>query len=258
MPLIRDSAFGFWSAAQALKDNPREREVMEGFAEEEAAKGLILVDIVRCPPSLLKDRMGPMLGWFYNHLARLIYAKAASWRPVNTKQLQDYLDDSRKAHDLEGYAGEYIVPNWEEYRRESQLYVDIAAFESGDPVWSAPVVHDGLSFGDYTPAALQVVDALHHLGLTTEAGLKVTSEVWGTVTFSENEDFRDVERLIQQLVERAVAEKLPLETAENEHVQTLYRFWQIPMYLLDLRKIDIPLDALRERQEAMLWAEAGY
>jgi hypothetical protein len=258
LPLIRDSALGFWLAARALTNHPREREVVEGFGEEEAAKGLILMDIVRCPPALLPERMGPMLGWFYNHLARLIYAKAASWKPMHARQLQEYVDSSRKAHDLDGYAGEYIVPNWEEYRRESQLYVDIAAFDDGEPVWSAPIKNERLSFENYTPASIQVIDALHHLGLTSEAGLKATAEIWGEVTFRDSEGFQEAKGLIQRLIERAIEEKLPLETAENEHVQTLYHAWQIPMYLLDLRKIDIPLEELRDRQNAMLWAEAGY
>ena len=59
-------------------------------------------------------------------------------------------------------------------------------------------------------------------------------------------------------MERAVGEGLPLETATSDHLSTLYDRWQIPMYLIDLRKIDVPLSELKERQEAMLWAEAGY
>ncbi|SCW92242.1 hypothetical protein [Ancylobacter rudongensis] len=258
LPLIRDSAFGFWSAAQALQGHSREREVLEGFAEEEAAKGLILMDIVRCPSALMKDRLTPMLSWFYNHLARMIYANAASWKPVDTKQLQEYVDTARRTHYLEGNMGEYILPNWEEYRRESQLYVDIAAFENGDPVWSAPVVHDGVSIGDWPPPSLQLVEALHQLGLTTEAGLQATSETWGTVTFQDKEGFEDIRKILERLLARAIAESLPLETAEEKHVQTLYRLWQIPMYLLDLKRLPVSLEELKRHQEAMLWAEAGY
>lgn len=258
LPLIHDSSFGFWSAANALLEQPRESEVLKGFAEEEAAKALILMDIVRCPSALLSERMRPVLGWFYNHLARLIYAKAADWNPENTRQLQEYIDNSRKAHELEGYAGEYIVPNWEEYRRESQLYVDIAAFEDGQPIWSSPIVYPSHWFVNLRPTALNVLDALHQLGLTTEAGLKTTAEIWGQVTFQSSEGYRETERLTQELVERAIAEQLPLETAENHHVQTLYEGWQIPMYLLDLRKIDVPMDELQGQRDAMLWAEIGY
>lgn len=258
LPLIRDSALGFWNAAKALQNNPREREVLEGFAEEEASKALILMDIVRCPPALLTSRMRPMLGWFYNHLARLIYAKAMDWRPTSTTQLQEYVDDTRKAHDLEGYAGEYIFPNSEEYRRESQLYVDISAYEDGEPIWNTPIVNDGLRFGHFMPASLQIVEALHHLGLTTTPGLVATAEIWGKVTFRAKEDHHDACRLTEELVARAIAEKLPLETASQEHVETLHHSWQIPMYSIDLRKIVVPLAELRERQEAMLWAQAGY
>jgi hypothetical protein len=258
LPLIRDSAAGFWSAAKSLKQNPREKDVLEGFAEEEAAKGLILMDVVRCPATLLGQRLPVMTSWFYNHLARLIYAKATRWKPVNTRQLQEYIDHSRQGHQLEGYAGEYIMPNWEVFRRETQLYVDIASFEDGTPVWNAPVFHDRLQFGDFQPRSLAVVDALHHLGLTTEAGLRATAEVWGAVTFRDTQGSVEARRLTKELLNRAVSEGLPLDTASNDHVTTVYDAWQFPMYLMELRRIDVPLEDLRERQEAMLWAEAGY
>lgn len=258
MPLIRDSAFGFWSAAQSLPEHPREREVLEGFAEEEAAKGLILMDIVRCPLSLHSQRMGPMIGWFYSHLARLLYAKAATWRPVNTKQLQIYLDDCRQSHDIDGSMGEYIVPNWELYRRESQLYVDIAAFESDEPVWSAPLYYERPSIGDRTPPALQVLDAFHNLGITTEQGLHATSEIWEAVNFHENEGYGEVEALIGKLIDRVMAEKLPLETATPDHRMTLYQFWQIPMYSLELGQINISIDDLHRHQDKIYFDELGY
>lgn len=254
-PMIRDSAFSFMEAARVLENNTREQGVLIGFAEEEAAKGLILMDIVRCPAELLHERMGPMLRWFYNHLARLIYANATTWKPVDTTQLQEYIDSSRQAYELEGYAGEYIIPNWEEYRRESELYVDIAAFEDGEPVWSSPLIGKGASFEDYVPTSLQVIDALHHLGLTSAAGLKATHEVWSTLTFRDKENPEDTDRLTRHLLERAVDEKLPLETATQNHVRALYQCWQLPMYMLDLRKIDVPLAALKERRDMLLWSE---
>jgi hypothetical protein len=73
LPVILDSARGFWNAAQQLTEAPREAEVLTGFAEEEAAKILILMDIVRCPAKPLSGRMSIMLGWFYDRLTRLIY-----------------------------------------------------------------------------------------------------------------------------------------------------------------------------------------
>ena len=75
LPVILDSAQSFWKAAQQLKDYPPEANVLEGFAGEEAAKILILMDVVRCPPKLVESKLNKLIGWFYDHMARLIYAK---------------------------------------------------------------------------------------------------------------------------------------------------------------------------------------
>jgi hypothetical protein len=100
-------------------------------AEEEAAKILIVMDIVRRPQKLCASKLGPMVKWFYDHLARLIYANAASWKPMHVTQLREYVDDMRKAHYLEEEFGEYILPNREIFSRESNLYADIEAYEDG-------------------------------------------------------------------------------------------------------------------------------
>src|ERR1700733_11896207 len=98
MPVILDSARGFWKAAQQLKDHPREGRVLEGFAEEEAAKILILMDAVRCPPKLVAAKLDRLIGRFYEHLARLIYAEAVTWKPMHLAQLRDYVDRQRRGH----------------------------------------------------------------------------------------------------------------------------------------------------------------
>jgi hypothetical protein len=59
-----------------------------------------------------------MTKWFYDHLARLIFAKAVSWKPMHVRQLQEYVDGERKAHYVEGDFGEYIK---ELYTGESRL-----------------------------------------------------------------------------------------------------------------------------------------
>lgn len=41
LPVILESARGFWSAEKLIETNPREAKVLRGFAEEEAAKILI-------------------------------------------------------------------------------------------------------------------------------------------------------------------------------------------------------------------------
>ena len=48
------------------------------------------MDAVRCPPKLIASKMNRIVGWFYDHLARLIYAEAVSWKPMHLAQLCEY------------------------------------------------------------------------------------------------------------------------------------------------------------------------
>lgn len=144
LPLMLASARAFWNAAQRLEDSRREAHVLTGLAKEEAAKILIVMDIVRCPPKLVDGRIGEMLKWFYNHLARLLYAEAAGWRAVDLAQLRRYIDFDRRTHYVDGPMSEYIFPNSPIHERESRLYVDIAAYEDGVPYWNAPTGTDYL------------------------------------------------------------------------------------------------------------------
>jgi hypothetical protein len=132
-----------------------------------AAKILILIDAVRCPPKLLASNLGRIVGWFYDHLARLIYAEAVSWKPMHLAQLREYVDEQPRGHYLEGHAGEYIMPNWTVYQRESQLYVDVEAYQDDVLNWSAPrdPAQSHRSFGPYMPPALRVdYRVTHRLG----------------------------------------------------------------------------------------------
>jgi hypothetical protein len=257
LPIILESALGFWIAAEHIEQKPREADVLEGFAEEEAAKVLILMDIVRCPPQLVASKIGLLVGRFYDHLARLLYAEAQRWKPMHVSQLRDYIDEQRKAHYLDGYAGEYIVPNWNFFRRESQLYADIEAYEDGTPMWSKPTGHAS-GFRRFKPAALQVAESLSMVGVFSPRGLRAASDVWGAVEFKDSENWQDSEKLTRCLLEKLIAEKLPSNEASDQDVSTLYQSWQLPMYNLDFRLIDVPLADLEQARDAMLWAEAGY
>jgi hypothetical protein len=82
LPLILRSAQRAWEAAKQLRtSNGRESAILEGVATEEAAKILILVDAARCPAKLVPSKMNRFVDRFYDHLARLIYAEAVSWKP---------------------------------------------------------------------------------------------------------------------------------------------------------------------------------
>lgn len=260
LPIILTSAQDFWQASCQLKDRFREAEVLKGFAEEEAAKILILMDAVRCPKPLIDSKIGKITGWFYDHLARLIYAETVCWRPMDVAELREYIEKERESHYLEGFCGEYIVPNWNIYQRESRLYADIATYGDGDLQWNRPNLLQELLSASYSPSVPLVVDlaeAMSALGVFTPQGLKATSEIWGQMTFTTTAKSVDARRLTRHLLERLCEEGLPSPEATPEHAKALLNNWQIPMYDLDFRPINVPLEKLKEEQERMLGAEVG-
>lgn len=257
LPIILSSARSFWTAAEKLPDNPREAAVLEGFAEEESAKALILLDLVRCPPSKADGRIGRIVKNFYSHLARLIYAKAQSWRPVNVEQLQEYIDRERQGHYLEGGMSEYILPNWSIYSREGTLYADVEQHEDGVPLWGDPARFSSARI-QMRPSALTLAEALHAVGVFSRAGLEATSEIWGTVDFLAKEHDGDVRELTERLGARLDSGGLITEAATSEHVRWFYHHWQMPMYNLDFALLPASLERLQAEREAAYWAEVGY
>lgn len=257
LPILLESARGFWSASCHLSAQPREAEVLAGFAQEEAAKILILMDAVRCPRHLIAARLSQIVSRFYGHLERLIYAEVCDGWSQDIADLRKRVEPLRKSHYIEGDVGEYIVPNANRYRRESKLYADIEAYEDRVPIWNAPKTYPGF-FEPRKPSVLAVAEAMAALGMFSLPGLNATAQVWGALDFVEHESLRDAERLTDQLVERLVTEALPADFATQDHVFVLGRHWPLPMYNVELKMVDVSLEDLKQEQDRILWAEAGY
>jgi hypothetical protein len=254
LPILFASAKSLAMASQALKQFPREAVILERLCEEECAKILILVDIIRCPKKRAAQRVGRMMQWFYDHLARLIYAEAQGWKPANAMQLQEYIHGDRQSHYLEGEYGEDIMPNWALFERESSLYADVVVHENGDPMWHSPVtVWEGGCREDYLPTSFRVVEALEAFGVLTSEGLRVMGEVWGKheVGGESDESGRlDPRDLYRELASGLEAAGLITEHATRNHAHNLMNNWQLPMYNMDFAKIPRRLEELREHREA--------
>ncbi len=199
------------------------------------------------------------MGWLYDHLARLIYAEAVSWKPMHLAQLREYVDLQRRGHFLEGHAGEYIMPNWTIYQRESKLYVDIEARQDQVLTWSSPRdSYPGHEFFDsFEPGALRIASAMEQVGLFTAQGLRAASEIWGSLKYREREDHHDGAKLTERLLQRLLSEDLMLETAQQSDAETLSRDWQIPMYNLEFSLIPVSLEELEAAQEREYWSMVG-
>jgi len=260
LPILMRSAGNLLAAARSLDGHPRSASLLLGHSLEETAKILILMDIVRCPKHLRSARIGDMMKWFYDHLARLLYIEAQSWRPVHPNQLQDYLDEKRKSHYLEGYMDEYILPNWSLAQRVSQLYADIVTYEDGIPIWNEP--SDGkpsFGFAGRDPAPWEVCCNLNDFGAFTREGLDIVSSAWGNVNF-EGDDVPAIvtNRLTYEMAISLQEAGLLSERATEEKLMTLYRCWQLPMYHMNFTRMEVRLEDLKAQQEGTYWAEAGY
>jgi len=251
LPVILESARSLYNASRALKDFPREAEILERQAEEESAKILILMDIIRCPAKVLPSRMGKMMKWFYDHLARLTYAEAQGWKPTDMNMLQDYVDNSRQSHYLEGEYGEYIVPNWTLFNRETAMYADVMCDEDADPAWCSPLRNTPPElFGRLEPVSYVIVEGLEAIGAFSDEGLRIVHEVWSRVEFIGEQDWSPSRELLQEMFVKLDAAKLVTDRVTESHVHNLRNNWQLPMYHIDFSPISVPLEKLRARREA--------
>jgi len=257
LPILMKSAGDLLSASKALGEHHRAATILEGHAMEEVAKVLILIDIVRCPQKLRPSRIGPMMTWFYDHFARLIYIDAQGWKPMNAKQLQEYVNDHRKSHYLEGAGGEYIMPNWTTWSRESMLYADIITHEDGEPIWNEPDARAPM-FDYYEPLPWQVCRVLRDMGAFTRAGLDIVSSVWSQTEFVDDQGWDDTERLTSEMLLALDKAGLFTEAAREKQVDALYDRWQLPMYCIDFKRIEVPLAELQAERDAKFWSEFGY
>jgi hypothetical protein len=136
LPVLLTSAQELADAEKQLpREHQRARAILIGQAEEEAAKILILLDAVRCPPRW-QNELNRTLSNFYNHLARLIYAAASGWHAATLPELARYVDHDRTSHYLDGqYGPEFLFRNNLLDKREAfstQIWSTKTALSSGE------------------------------------------------------------------------------------------------------------------------------
>ncbi|MFV1543639.1 hypothetical protein VW041_01530 [Phaeobacter sp. JH204A] len=265
LPILMQSAGGLLEASKELTAHPRSAAMLKRHALEEIAKILILIDLVRCPTSQRPSRVGAMTKWFYDHLARLIYVESQSWKPMHAQQLQDYIDDFRRTHYLEGAVGEYIMPNFEVYRRESNMYADIEGDEDGTLYWNDPQstyrssdIHNTLSGINTGPRAWKICLALQNFGAFSRSGLDVISSTWTKVDFREAENHEDTNKLTYEMACGLEKAELMLADADEDQLRVLYHEWQMPMYRMDFSPIRVSLEELQDQRDRNLASEMGY
>ena len=250
---IVDSATLLDSAAHKLTghDHHRAARIIGNFAEEEAAKGLFLLDAVRCPGNRSADK-ARTLGYFYDHLAKGIYAEVYHWHPADFAEVARSVENCREEFYLDGPNDiDWIFPNRITQRREDALYVGYVREDSEDAgqaerYWHHP--HSALLLPYWTPPAVSLIGALHGAGVTTENGLDVVAELWRAFEPKPDTRIEELERLNWRTIE-TLSERQLLAVDDGEINGLIRDRWLFPLWPLDLRKKKVERAKLREIQE---------
>ena len=236
------------SLSEASERHPA--QILRNMAEEEAAKVLILVDAVRCPHDKQKEK-SRTLGYFYEHLAKGIYAKVCKWSPADFAEVVCGVKRERVEYYLDGPSDvDWIFPNRITQQREDELYVGYARDDSEEEgqcerYWVWPRNDD--LFGYRTHPVIDVARALHQVGATAPAALAVVAEVWQPVEVRLEMRFDELAQLNLRTLE-ALEERSLLAAAPAEVHAKIRDRWPFPLWPLDLRVRKVERERLREVQ----------
>jgi hypothetical protein len=212
------------------------------IADEEAAKTLILLDLIRGGWND-QNQVRRQLGWFYDHLARGIYAELCGMRPADFAEVCRLVEMYRPSHYLDGPNDiDYIFRNETLVQREEALYVDYIR-EENESRWVGPR-SDGLSFGHLT-SALDLVISLGRIGCTSRRGLNIIASTWSGQTIQETTHWREVRSLNVQIVRELGREGLFSPDADETDTGRVVDGWTFPLAQLDLDLIKVDVRELR-------------
>lgn len=236
---------------------PRGAAAVDVQSQEEAAKVLILLDLVRMDWAD-HQRVKAQIARFYQHLARCIYAEVAHTCPADFAEVREMVDHMRQSHYLDGPNDvDWIYRNRLLALREDGLYVDYVIFEDG-PAWVAPATYDDRFALDSLTTVQDLVLAQHRLGMTSRPGLDIIADVWAGQTIEDSTHWSTVAGLNQRVVTRLVDEGAWLSEATVEDARLVMDRWTFPLHGLDLNEVEVPVAELKAQREQWLAAQGGW
>jgi hypothetical protein len=235
-------------------ERPRGAAVIDGLASEEAAKMLILLDVVRMGWSDDKA-VSQHLGYFNNHLARGIYAKVVHGSPADLAEVRGYVESLRRTLYLDGPNDvDWMFRNTVEAEREETLYVDYVTSED-DSFWITPATRSDATL---IPGPTMVIDlalALHRYGCTSEKGLRIIAEQWTDVALTDNTHWSIVDGINRKILGKLEAANLRSVDLTDHDVHLALDHWTFPLGNLDLRPIKVAKTELLTERERWLQSQ---
>lgn len=225
-------------------------EILQSLAEEEAAKCLMLLDVIRCDKRKNNDNFNKLLKGITKHLARLIYAECCYYTPHSFGELSKGIDHLRQEYYLDGPEGvEWIFRNNLIHEREANVYVDYIESD-GKYSWQSP-----RPFGQKPLAVLDIVTALNSAGCLTSDALKTIADIWRSVEMNNDFSIQELEKLNLETLKELDKKGLLIDQPEMDH-GIIIRRWLFPLHSLDLSIKKVKKSELREIQDE--WSPYSY
>lgn len=225
-------------------------EILQSLAEEEAAKFLMLLDVIRCDKRRNIDNFNKLLKGITSHLTRLIYAECCHYSPHSFGELTKCIDHLREEYYLDGPEGvEWIFRNRLIHERESNVYVDYIESD-GKYSWQEP-----RPLGQKPLAVLDIITALNNAGCSTSDALRTIADIWRSVEIRDDFPIHDLEKINLETL-NALKEKELLIDQPDRVYQTIIRGWFFPLYSHDLSLKKVKKTDLRKIQDE--WSPYDY
>ena len=244
-------------AAKTLSgaDHYQTSRILSYFASEEAAKVLVLLDVVRCPGGKSQEK-ARTLECFDDHVGKAVYAQACEWRPANFQNVVSYVKEARVPFYLDGPSGhDWIFQNHIEQSRENLLYIDFIReiTEENEPrtrYWVCPDDEQFTidAFVDYyTPPSVTLALTLHSAKITTVPGLRVIAEIWRSFVPTPDTSISELTdrnlHTVNVLHERGILDVNRLESSQQYTLSN----WPFPLW-----SIPVGRERARTEQKAIL------
>ena len=167
-------------------------------------------------------------------------------RPASFGELLGYVKPLRLSHYLDGPNDiDWIFRNEVEAHREERLYVDFVETDEGDE-WQTPQSWDGLGVDPPSDAA-ELVASLHRTGFSTPKGLEIVADLWESFVPDPEMRWSETEELSIEALTR-LGQVHEAEFADAD-LARIVRTWTFPLCHVELDKIFVDVDKLRQRQE---------
>ncbi|MGZ8176235.1 MULTISPECIES: AbiV family abortive infection protein, partial [Methylobacter] len=253
-------------SANLLAENKQYRafKIIQAISQEEAAKYLTLIDVLRCPRKNNHDKkfFQQQLDKFNDHVSKGIYVELFNRTTDSYEYLYRFIEVQRNEFYFDGFDDgvDWKFKNSILSKREESLYVDYVRYDEGDNQWlspKTPTVLDGdadefesflASFDPSSeklfftqPPIFEVIKALHNIGIENLATIREFSDFWRSFEFNEDSYCQCIKQANRECLIRLQKINL-LGNATQDDCNLIIEKLPFPLYKL-------PMSEKREKNE---------